>query len=55
MLIREYLPPIAAKEWCLACDTFVFPATFAQGWTELVLLYDLQCAIAALTAAIRTT
>ena len=30
--------------------TIVFPANTAQGWTELVRLYDLQCAIAELTA-----
>jgi hypothetical protein len=35
----------------VACVQFVFPASFARGWTELVRLYDLQCAIAELTAA----
>ena len=50
-LLRANLPPRAAKQWRVACDKFVFPAGFAQGWTELVRLFDLQCAIAELTAA----
>jgi hypothetical protein len=50
-LLQAYLPPRAAKEWRAACAQFVFPANTAQGWTELVRLYDLQCAIAELTAA----
>jgi hypothetical protein len=50
-LLRAYLPPCAGKELRLACAQFVFPASFARGWTELVPLYDLQCAIAELTAA----
>ncbi len=50
-LLRAYLPPRAGKELRLACAQFVFPASFARGWTELVRLYDLQCAIAELTAA----
>ena len=49
-LLRAYLPPIAGKELRLACARFAFPASFARGWTELVRLYDLQCAIAELTA-----
>jgi hypothetical protein len=49
-LLRAYLPPRAGKELRLACAQFVFPASFARGWTELVRLYDLQCAIAELTA-----
>ena len=51
VLLQAYLPPRAAKEWSLMCKAFVFPDNFAQGWTELVRMYDLQCAIAALTAA----
>jgi hypothetical protein len=50
-LLRTYLPPLAGKELRLACAQFVFPASFARGWTELVLLYDLQCVIAELTSA----
>jgi hypothetical protein len=49
-LLRAYLPPRAAKLWREACDEFVFPQGFSQGWTELVLLLDLQCVIAELTA-----
>ena len=41
-LLRAYLPPRAGKELRLACAQFVFPASFARGWTELVRLYDLQ-------------
>ena len=37
--------------WRDACDDFVFPQSFSQGWTSLVRLYDLQCVIAELTAA----
>jgi hypothetical protein len=48
-LLQAFLPPRAAKEWRVACAQFVFPANTAQGWTELVRLYDLQCAIAELT------
>jgi hypothetical protein len=51
VLLRAYLAPRAGKELRLACDQFVFPANFARGWTELVRLYDLQCAIAELTVA----
>jgi hypothetical protein len=47
-LLRAYLPPRAGKELRLACAQFVFPASFARGWTELVRLYELQCAIAEL-------
>jgi hypothetical protein len=50
-LLSAYLPPRAGKELRLACAQFVFPASFARGWTELVRLYDLQCVIAELTAA----
>ena len=50
-LLRAYLPPRAGKELRLACAQFVFPASFARGWMELVRLYDLQCAIAELTLA----
>jgi hypothetical protein len=50
-LLRAYLPPRVGKELRLACAQFVFPANFARGWTELVRLYDLQCAIAELTVA----
>jgi hypothetical protein len=50
-LLRAYLPPRAAKLWWDACDDFVFPQSFSQGWTSLVRLYDLQCVIAELTAA----
>ena len=50
-LLRVYLPPSVGKELCLACAQFVFPASFARGWTELVQLYDLQCVIAELTVA----
>jgi len=49
-LLRAYLPPRAAKLWREACDVFVFPQGCSQGWTELVLLFDLQCVIAELTA-----
>jgi hypothetical protein len=48
-LLRAYLPPSDGKELRLACAQFVFLANFARGWTELVRLYDLQCAIAELT------
>jgi hypothetical protein len=50
-LLRAYLPPRTSKELRLACAQFVSPASFARGWTELVRLYDLQCAIAELTTA----
>jgi hypothetical protein len=50
-LLRAYLLPHDGKELRLACAQFVFPASFARGWTELVRLYDLQCAIVELTAA----
>jgi hypothetical protein len=50
-LLRAYPPPRTVKEWRDACHKFVFPAYFAQGWTDLKLLYDLQCAISELTAA----
>jgi hypothetical protein len=50
-LLRAYLPPSDGKELCLVCAQFVFPASFARGWTELVRLYDLQCVIAELTVA----
>jgi hypothetical protein len=50
-LLRTYLPPRAAKMWRDACDDFVFPQSFSQGWTALVRLFDLQCVIAELTAA----
>ncbi len=43
-LLRAYLPTSDGKELRLACILFVFPASFARGWTELVRLYDLQCA-----------
>jgi hypothetical protein len=36
--------------WRDACDDFVFPQSFSQGWTSLVRLYDLQCVIAQVTA-----
>ena len=36
VLLRAYLPPCNGKELCLACAQFVFPASFARGWTELV-------------------
>ena len=51
-LLRAYLPPRAAKLklWREACDEFVFPQGFSQGWTELVRLFDLQCVIAELTS-----
>jgi hypothetical protein len=49
-LLRAYLPPRAAKLWWEACNEFVFPQGFSQGWTELVRLFDLQCVIAELTA-----
>jgi hypothetical protein len=49
-LLRVYLPPRAAKLWREACDEFVFPQGFSQGWTELVRFFDLQCVIAELTA-----
>jgi len=49
-LLRAYLPPRAAQLWRNACDKFVFPQSFSQGWTSLVRLYDLQCVIAQLTA-----
>jgi hypothetical protein len=49
-LLRAYLPPRAAKMWRDACDEFVFPQGFSQGWTELVRLFDLQCVIAELTS-----
>ena len=45
-LLRANLPTSDGKELRLACIRFVFPASFARGWTELVRLYDLQCAIA---------
>jgi hypothetical protein len=35
----------AGKELRLTCAQFVFPANFARGWTELVRLYDMQCAM----------
>jgi hypothetical protein len=35
-LLCAYLPPRAGKECRLSCAQFVFPASFAQGWTELV-------------------
>jgi hypothetical protein len=50
-LLRAYLPPRAAKLWREACDEFVFPQGFSQGWTEIVRLFDLQCVIAELTSA----
>ena len=50
-LLRAYLPPRAAKLWRDACDDFVFPQSFSQGWTSIVRLYNLQCVIAELTAA----
>jgi hypothetical protein len=50
-LLRAYLPPMAAKLWREACDEFVFPQGFSQGWTELVRLWELQCVIAELTRA----
>jgi len=50
-LLRAYLPPRAAKMWRDACDDFVFPQNFSQGWTALVRLFDLQCVISELTAA----
>ena len=50
-LLRAYLPPRASKLCREACDEFVFPQGFSQGWTELVRLFDLQCVIAELTAA----
>lgn len=50
-MLRAYLPPRAAKLWRDACNDFVFPPNFSQGWTALVRLFDLQCVIAALTAA----
>jgi hypothetical protein len=40
-LLRAYLPPRSAKLWRDACDDFVFPQSFSQGWTSLVRLYDL--------------
>jgi hypothetical protein len=49
-LLRAYLPPRASKLWREACDEFVFPQGFSQGWTELVRLFNLQCVIAELTA-----
>ncbi|MFN9899171.1 MAG: hypothetical protein ACK55Z_10355, partial [bacterium] len=49
-LLRAYLPTRAAKLWRDACDDFVFPQSFSQGWTSLVRLYDLQCVIAQVTA-----
>jgi hypothetical protein len=42
-LLRAYLPPSASKELHLACAQFVFLASFARGWTELVRLYDAMC------------
>jgi hypothetical protein len=48
VLLRAYLPFSAAKLWRDACDDFVFPTGFSQGWTELVRLFDLQCVIAEL-------
>jgi hypothetical protein len=36
--------------WREACDEFVFPQGFSQGWTELVRLFDLQCVISELTS-----
>jgi len=50
-LLLVYLPTSDGKELCLACVQFVYPASFIRGWTELVQLYDLQCAIAELTSA----
>ncbi len=50
-VLRAYLPPRAAKLWRDACNDFVFPQSFSQGWTALVRLFDLQCVIAELTAA----
>lgn len=49
-LLRAYLPPRAAKMWRDACNDFVFPQGFSQGWTALVRLFDLHCVIAELTA-----
>ena len=49
-LLRAYLPPSASKIWRDACDDFVFPQGFSQGWTAIVRLFDLQCVIAELTA-----
>jgi hypothetical protein len=48
-VLRSYLPPRAAKMWRDACNDFVFPQSFSQGWTSLVRLFDLQCVIAELT------
>jgi hypothetical protein len=50
-LLRTYLPPRGAKMWRDACDDFVFPQNFSQGWAALIRLFDLQCVIAELTAA----
>ena len=50
VLLRAYLPPRASKMWRDACNDFVFPQGFSQGWTALVRLFDLQCVIAELTA-----
>ena len=50
-LLRAYLQTSDGKELRLACVQFVYPASFVRGWTELVQLYDLQCAIAELTSA----
>jgi hypothetical protein len=41
-VLRAYLPPRAAKLWRDACNDFVFPQSFSQGWTALVRLFDLQ-------------
>jgi hypothetical protein len=49
-LLRAYLPPLSVKLWREACDEFVFPQGFSQGWTDLVRLFDLQCVIAELTS-----
>jgi hypothetical protein len=48
-LLRSYLPPRTAKMWRDACNDFVFPQGFSQGWTSLVWFLDLQCVIAELT------
>jgi hypothetical protein len=50
-LLRAYLPTRVAKIWRDACDDFVFPQNFSQGWATLVRLFDLQCVISELTAA----
>jgi hypothetical protein len=45
-----YLQPQSAKEWRRLCEDLVWPSVFSGGWTEVVCLYDLGNAIAALTA-----